>query len=276
MLFIGYFLLFEKLIFCIIIGFEKKFFVCYGMNMRNIPIKKIVEICLAAFLVWGFSAAALAQTSLEGEVSWYGPGFHSKITASGEEYDMYGLTAAHRTWAFGTLVQVVNSGNGRKCIVRVNDRGPVAKSLLMDLSYGGAMAVSSRSLGKAKVRLSVVGDKNGPFDKECAFYLYLDDKIILPQEINLDKLPEFNEEYYKNIAGGVEMYRLTQKHIKRLLLAKIENAPSLLVSINGSVCLGPYKTFKDAEAAYHKVATQYPHASVWLEKKMSAKGLVSK
>lgn len=244
--------------------------------MRKIPTKKIFKICLAVFLVWGFSAAAFAQTSFMGEVSWYGPGFHSKITANGEEYDMYGLTAAHRTWTFGTLVEVFNTGNDRKCIVRVNDRGPVAKSLIMDLSYGAAMAISSYSLGKAKARLTIVGDKNGPFDKESAFYLYLDDKIILPQEINLDNLPEFNEDYYKNIAGGVEMYRLTQKHIKRLLLAKIENAPSLLVCINGGVCLGPYRTFKEAEAAYYKVATQYPHASVWLEKQSLATKLVSK
>lgn len=243
--------------------------------MYRAAVKIRIVICAVFLVFWGYAASAAAQ-SLVGEVSWYGPGFHSKTTASGEEYDMYGLTAAHRTWDFGTLAEVVNTANGRKCVVRVNDRGPVAKSLLMDLSYGGAMAISSHSLGKAKVRLTIVGDKNGVFDKERSFYLYLDDSIVLPQDIKLDNLPEFDEEYYKNIAGGIEIYRLTQKHIKRLFQAKIDNAPTLLVSIGSSVCIGPYKTFKEAEAVYHKVATQYPHAAVWLEKNSLAKRLVTK
>lgn len=225
--------------------------------------------------LFGVFCPAFAAERHEGFVSWYGPGFHSKLTASGEEYDMYGLTCAHRTWKFGTLAEVFNKNTKRKCVVRVNDRGPVAASLLIDLSYGAAMAISSHELGKASVCLTVVGDSSGPFDKEKLFYLYLDDKIVLPEQVNIEELPEYEEEYYKNIAGGVEIFRLTQKHIRRLYQAKVENAPALLVSIDRHICLGPYETFKEAEAVYHKVATQYPHASVWLENKNSAKRLVA-
>lgn len=242
--------------------------------MRNL----IFTICLFflnAAAVLGCSLPACAQEIHEGVVSWYGPGFHSKLTASGEGYDMYGLTAAHRTWKFGTLVEVYNKESKRKCVVRVNDRGPVAKKLLMDLSYGAAMAITSHELGTASVRLTVVGDGSGPFDKEQVFYLFLDDTIILPEQIDLKDLPEHDEAYYKNIAGGVEIFRLTQKHIRRLYQAKVDNAPELLVSIDRHICLGPFVTFKEAEAMYHKVATQYPHASVWLEKESSVRRLTA-
>ena len=84
-----------------------------------------------------------------------------------------------------------------------------------------------------------------------------------------------NEEYYRNIAGGVEIFQLTQKHIRRLYQANIVNAPNLLVSIGNKICLGPYETFKDAELDYHKIATQYVHAALWLEKTDKAIRLVT-
>lgn len=242
--------------------------------MRNL-IYTIYSVFLCAALVFGWSLPLCAQEVHDGLVSWYGPGFHSKRTASGEGYDMYGLTCAHRTWKFGTLVEVYNKESRRKCVVRVNDRGPVAKTLLMDLSYGAAMAITSHELGTASVRLTVVGDSSGPFDKEQVFYLFLDDTIVLPEQIDLKDLPEHDEAYYKNIAGGVEIFRLTQKHIRRLYQAKVDNAPELLVSIDRHICLGPFVTFKEAEAMYHKVATQYPHASVWLEKESSVRRLTA-
>lgn len=231
-----------------------------------------------SFVFVGF-AACFAEEVCNGDVSWYGPGFHARRTASGEPYDMYGLTAAHREWKFGTLVEVYNRDNRRKCIIRVNDRGPVSKSFLMDLSYGGAMAIGSRGTGKARVRLTVVGIENKVYDKDKLFYLYLDDKIVLPKKFDRKKFSDienFSEEekYFKNIAGGIEIFQLMQKHIKRLYQAHIENAPSLLVSIDKKICIGPYQTFKDAQADYHKIVTQYPHAAVWLEKADKAISLV--
>lgn len=230
---------------------------------------RILFFILALCFAFSCTDVLFAQEVYNGAVSWYGPGFHARRTANGEAYDMYRLTAAHREWKFGTLVEVYNKKNKRKCIVRVNDRGPVSKSFLMDLSYGAAMAISSAQAGTANVRLTIVGNDSGVYDPDKLFYLYLDDKIVLPKSGDVEDFTDDfagNEAYFKNIAGGIEIFQRINKHIKRLYQAHIENAPSLLVSIDKRICLGPYKTFKEAEADYHKIATLYPHAALWLEK----------
>jgi rare lipoprotein A len=73
-----------------------------------------------------------------GVASWYGPGFHSGSTSSGEPYDMYGMTAAHKTLPLPTYARVTNLGNGRSVVVRINDRGPFVANRLIDLSYSAA------------------------------------------------------------------------------------------------------------------------------------------
>lgn len=77
---------------------------------------------------------SVGQTIEKGVASWYGPNFHGKLTANGEKYDMYGLTAAHRTLPFNTIVKVKNMDNGESVKVRINDRGPYAKNRIIDLS----------------------------------------------------------------------------------------------------------------------------------------------
>jgi rare lipoprotein A (peptidoglycan hydrolase) len=76
--------------------------------------------------------------SQEGVASWYGPGFHGKRTSSGERYDQYDLTAAHRTLPLGTWVVVTNRLNGRSVRVYVNDRGPYVNKFVIDLSQAAA------------------------------------------------------------------------------------------------------------------------------------------
>jgi rare lipoprotein A len=92
-----------------------------------------------------------------GQASWYGPGFHGKRTANGERYDMDALTAAHRTLAFGSLVEVHNLENGRKVVVRINDRGPFAKGRVIDLSREAARRIAMIGPGTALVEVRVVG-----------------------------------------------------------------------------------------------------------------------
>lgn len=76
--------------------------------------------------------------SERGVASWYGPTFHGGSTSSGEPYDMYGMTAAHKTLPLPTYVRVTNLKNGRSVMVRVNDRGPFVANRLIDLSYTAA------------------------------------------------------------------------------------------------------------------------------------------
>jgi len=91
-----------------------------------------------------------------GRASWYGKQFHGRTTASGELYDMFQFTAAHRYLPLGTWVKVTNLRNGRWIMVRVNDRGPVPESRIIDLSYGAASMLEFRQKGVERVRLDVV------------------------------------------------------------------------------------------------------------------------
>lgn len=92
-----------------------------------------------------------------GTASWYGRYFHGRLTASGEPYDMFRLTAAHRTLKLGTWVKVTNLRNGKSVIVRVNDRGPVPASRIIDLSFEAATLLDFRAQGLEKVQVDVVG-----------------------------------------------------------------------------------------------------------------------
>ena len=95
-----------------------------------------------------------------GIASWYGPSFHGKPSASGEPYDMWALTAAHRTLPFGTLVQVTKVETGKKVTVRINDRGPFIKGRIIDLSYTAARELAMIGEGTADVALTIMSPRN--------------------------------------------------------------------------------------------------------------------
>lgn len=88
-----------------------------------------------------------------GEASWYGPGFHGKKTANGEIYDMHDMTAAHKELPLGTTVEVTNAQNGKKVVVRINDRGPFHGNRVLDLSKAAAEALGVLNHGVAEVHI---------------------------------------------------------------------------------------------------------------------------
>ena len=88
-----------------------------------------------------------------GVASWYGPGFHKVKTSNGELYDMYGMTAAHRTLPLPAYVRVTNLQNGRNVVVRVNDRGPFVGNRIIDLSYTAAAKLDMLHAGTAMVEV---------------------------------------------------------------------------------------------------------------------------
>lgn len=98
----------------------------------------------------GYRASGLA--------SWYGSKFHGRKTSSGEPFDMFALTAAHRSLPLPTYLRVTNLQNGRTTVVRVNDRGPFHADRLIDLSYAGAVKLGFAKYGTARVRVEVVED----------------------------------------------------------------------------------------------------------------------
>ena len=88
-----------------------------------------------------------------GVASWYGPGFHGKSTANGERYDQADRTAAHRTLQMPAVVRVTNLDNGMSTVVRINDRGPFARSRVIDLSRTAAQEIDMIGRGTARVRI---------------------------------------------------------------------------------------------------------------------------
>jgi rare lipoprotein A (peptidoglycan hydrolase) len=93
----------------------------------------------------------------EGKASWYGREQHGHLTANGEHFDMYALTAAHRTLPMNTHVRVTNLRNGRSVEVRINDRGPYSRGRIIDLSYAAARLLDMLDAGVVPARIEVVG-----------------------------------------------------------------------------------------------------------------------
>jgi rare lipoprotein A len=91
-----------------------------------------------------------------GVASWYGPGFHKVLTSTGERYDMYGMTAAHKTLPLPAYVRVTNLQNGRSVVVRVNDRGPFVGNRIIDLSYSAAAKLGMLRNGTAMVDIRTI------------------------------------------------------------------------------------------------------------------------
>lgn len=91
-----------------------------------------------------------------GIASWYGKKFHGRKTSNGEVYDMYGMTAAHKTLPIPSFVEVTNLKNNKKIIVRVNDRGPFHEGRVIDLTYAAAKKLDFQHLGTAQVKVSLI------------------------------------------------------------------------------------------------------------------------
>lgn len=106
--------------------------------------------------VIGVTTYPFRDREMEGIASWYGEDFHGKKTASGERYNMYDLTAAHRTLPLGSRVRVTNLDNGEEVVVRINDRGPFKKGRIIDLSYEAARRLDMIDEGTARVKLTLL------------------------------------------------------------------------------------------------------------------------
>jgi rare lipoprotein A len=115
------------------------------------PFPAPIEDRLASLMPSVPFAASAGGSSRRGQATWYGAELQGAATASGEPFDMNGLTAAHRTLPLGSRAQVTNLANGRQVVVRINDRGPGRPGVLIDLSYGAAQAIGLKSSGPVEV-----------------------------------------------------------------------------------------------------------------------------
>lgn len=103
------------------------------------------------------SQPTIIANSFGGKASWYGPGFHGRLTANGERFNQNAMTAAHPSLRFGTRVKVTNLNNGRSVVVRINDRGPYAGGRVIDLSAAAARSLNMINSGVAPVEVTILG-----------------------------------------------------------------------------------------------------------------------
>jgi len=125
-------------------------------------LEESVQIAPASYVVRGRRYHPIKDTrdfEQRGVASWYGKPFHGRKTANGERYNMYNMTCAHKILPMNTLVEITNHRNGKKIIVRVNDRGPYKPGRIVDLSYAAAKKLGIVGPGTAAVTLRVIPSK---------------------------------------------------------------------------------------------------------------------
>jgi rare lipoprotein A len=142
-----------------------------------------ISISSSPMVKVGLPAIGTVQT---GTASWYGKDLHGKKTASGELFDMYGLSAAHRTLPFGSMIRVTNLGNNKNIAVRVNDRGPFIKSRVIDLSYGAARELGFAAEGTAQVVIERLDDLPGTtrYTVHAAQYVEKENARLLKERLS--------------------------------------------------------------------------------------------
>jgi rare lipoprotein A len=155
-----------------------------------------------------------------GIASWYGRDFHGKPTSSGEIYDMYQLTCAHKTLPLGTTVMVTNMENGKSLELKVNDRGPFVKERIIDLSYAAAKILGMWEKGTAYVKVEVIG----PLIEQVQLFTVQVGSFV--DEANAEKLAEELRKNFENVYITI-LETLTQKY-HRVRVGQFENRESAL------------------------------------------------
>jgi rare lipoprotein A len=151
---------------------------CAGtVDVMPEPVSPPVQAVAAAI------APAVTAFRQTGTASWYGKDLHGKKTASGELFDRYGLSAAHRTLPLGSMIRVTNLQNNRNTAVRVNDRGPFIRSRVIDLSYGAARELGFAAEGTAQVLIERLDELPGtaPFTVHAAQYVEEENARLLKE-----------------------------------------------------------------------------------------------
>jgi rare lipoprotein A len=134
----------------------------------------------------------------EGNASWYGNPFHGRRASNGETFDMYKLTAAHRTLPFDTMVRVTNLSNNKSTVVRITDRGPFVENRVIDLSMAAAREIESIGPGVVPVRLEVLGNVDpteGFFTVQVGAFRDRGNAERLCDRLNASYTPVFIQQY---------------------------------------------------------------------------------
>ncbi|WP_192890091.1 septal ring lytic transglycosylase RlpA family protein [Vibrio bathopelagicus] len=168
----------------------------------------------------------------KGKASWYGKKFHGHLTSNGEIYDMYSMSAAHKTLPIPSYVKVTNTDNNKTTIVRINDRGPFHEGRIIDLSYAAAYKLDVLRTGTANVEIEVITvamptDAN----KKAALPQFIIQVATSPHEDRTEKLAKDlgeklavatflqpNNDNYRLMLGPFHDYALTQEKLEQVKL----------------------------------------------------------
>ena len=156
---------------------------CAGREMPPTPVSAMEPLPVPVPLQQPVQEANYRETGI---VAWYGKELHGKQTANGDVFDMYGLSAAHRTLPLGTLIRVTNLDNFKSITVRINDRGPFLKSRFLDLSYGAAKELGFVSQGTARVKIETVEAVRDPvqYTVQAAVFTEQENARMLKERLN--------------------------------------------------------------------------------------------
>ena len=170
----------------------------------------------------------------QGMASWYGKKFHGQKTSSGEVYDMYAMTAAHKTLPIPSYARVTNLANGRSVVVRINDRGPFHSDRIIDLSYAAAYRLGYVTAGSARVEVESVTDKAPEKDNAEAKGTYIQVGAFTVRE---------NAEDLKS-------------RVMRQLAGLSETVQVLLVGNLWRLQVGPYRSSDDARSVASRIESE--------------------
>ena len=197
----------------------------------------MVNIKLEIHILW--TEKLLSKKNLnydeKGIASWYGPKFHGKLTANGEIFNQYKLTAAHKTLPIPSAVKVTNLKNNKSLIVRINDRGPFVNDRIIDLSYESAKRLNLLKSGTGFVRVQIVRPESILLEK-----LAKKGKFPEINEITKKTTPPINQVSYSNVSikkiGDNNLINNSEEvYIKNKIETQIEkvNKKVQILKING-------------------------------------------
>lgn len=220
------------------------------VDVSQVPDADPVEEPLSAYgnrnpyTVLGETYALLPTTKgfhQSGGASWYGKKFHGLKTSSGEKYDMYKMSAAHRNLPLPTYVRVTNKANGKSVIVKVNDRGPFHSDRIIDLSYAAAAKLDMLKTGTAQVDIEAIDPvefqrklgKNGNPEKSAA----------------ASNATSSGSNFYVQVGAFGELANATalQSKLLELIYAPVVIARTDVPSVVHRVQVGPFFTLTDAD-----------------------------
>jgi rare lipoprotein A len=193
----------------------------------------------------------------EGIASWYGKQFHGRNTSSGEPYDMFAMTAAHKTLPLPTYVRVTNQRNGKSIVVRVKDRGPFHSKRIIDLSYAAALKLGITNTGTAPVSIEAINSDTKADIKQATRQ---------PQNISPQHKPtKSNRQSSKNIVKhrsiqlGVFADINNAKRLQNKILHSSIPAPEIIkININDAklyrLVIGPLKTENEIQNVKHHLS----------------------